>query len=263
MFGKKKKEKDIEQIENQDTQYNQQGSQDEADEFSDFFDADTSEPENNSVQHIKTVVQPLEYNNGEEVQATVEKPEMILYIVIDKPVFGLINYFRESGLSVSNIFSDITEAKNAVLMQSEPTRIVVVDTGLGKFTTTTMRAELIDMLGISDEQNKVTVFYTDSVLKVDTNRALGRSGRSIDWIQYKSTSVVVATILEYKEQYKYDLEDESDSYSPENELLNFKGLPLKAPETAKMDISGFSSDAIITHLVNSEDNLIPAYEVKL
>lgn len=253
MFGKKaKKGKAIEQPDNQI-------QPDIADDgFSDFFE-DEQESE---IKHIEQNTEENKYESGVEVELP-EKKDMILYIIIDKPVFGLINYFRESGLKVSNIFSDITEAKNAVLMQSEPTRIVVIDTGLGRFTTTTMRAELIDMLGISDEQNKTTVFFTDSVLKVDTNRALGKSGKNIDWIRYQSTAIVAATILEYKEQYKYDMEDDVDLVSPENDILNFKGLTLKTQDIPRMDISGFSSDAILTHLVNNDDNVIDGFEVKL
>ena len=70
-----------------------------------------------------------------EAVEDAEKPEMILYLIIDKPVHGILKYIRESGLKVSNMFSNIKEAKDAVLMQTEPTRIVVVDTGTGRFTT--------------------------------------------------------------------------------------------------------------------------------
>ena len=91
-------------------------------------------------------------------EVPIEKPKMMLYLVIDKPVEGLLNYCRIPGVNVSNIYSDIGEAKNEVIMQSDPLRIVIVDTGLGKFTTTTMRAVLIDMMGISDDQNRTTVF---------------------------------------------------------------------------------------------------------
>ena len=198
----------------------------------------------------------------EEV-AEEPKPDMILYLIIDKPVHGILKYFRESGLKVSNMFDNIKDAKDAVLMQSEPTRIVVVDTGTGKFTTTTMREELIDMLGISDEQNRTTVFYTDSVLKIDTNRALGRSGKNIDWAVYKSTSIVAAVLLSYNENYIYDMEDSDEIQSADESILDFKGLTLGTPEVPRHNIPGLSPEAIMTHLVMNEDGALPKYEIKL
>lgn len=205
-------------------------------------------------------------DNIQENNQTIEdvkKPDMVLYVIIDKAEYGILNYFRESGLKVSSVFNDIKSAKSAVLMQSEPTRIVVIDTGTGKFTTTTMRSELIDMLGISDEQNKTTVFYSDSVIKIDTSRALGKSSKTIDWIPFKSTTVSVATILQYRENYVYDMEDADEEMEQEDKLLNFKGLNFSGNETPRHDISGFSSDAIMTHLVNSEDGVLPGFEIKL
>ena len=197
-------------------------------------------------------------------EVPIEKPKMMLYLVIDKPVEGLLNYFRMSGVNVSNIYSDIGEAKNEVIMQSDPLRIVIVDTGLGKFTTTTMRAELIDMMGISDDQNRTTVFYTDSALKVDTLHTLGKSGKDIDWFKYQSTALVVATLLSYNEDYI--LNSESDNLADQkktqaNEVLNFKGLTSGLPDVPRMEITGFTSDAIMTHVVNNADGTIPGFEV--
>ena len=197
-------------------------------------------------------------------EVPIEKPKMMLYLVIDKPVEGLLDYFRMSGVNVSNIYSDIGEAKNEVIMQSDPLRIVIVDTGLGKFTTTTMRAELIDMMGISDDQNRTTVFYTDSALKVDTLHTLGKSGKDIDWFKYQSTALVVATLLSYNEEYI--LNSDSDNLADQkktqaNEVLNFKGLTSGLPDVPRMEITGFTSDAIMTHVVNNVDGTIPGFEV--
>lgn len=197
-------------------------------------------------------------------EVPIEKPKMMLYLIIDKPVEGLLNYFRMSGVNVSNIYSDIGEAKNEVIMQSDPLRIVIVDTGLGKFTTTTMRAELIDMMGISDDQNRTTVFYTDSALKVDTLHTLGKSGKDIDWFKYQSTALVVATLLSYNEEYI--LNSESDNLADQkktqaNDVLNFKGLTSGLPDVPRMEITGFTGDAIMTHVVNNVDGTIPGFEI--
>ena len=82
---------------------------------------------------------------------------------------------RESGLNVSRIFKNIADARDELIMQTEPYRLVVVETGLGRFTSTSQRKEIIDLLGIcTDEDSRASVFYTDSVLKIDVIRELGK-----------------------------------------------------------------------------------------
>lgn len=251
----------------------------EEDMFSDFDDATNIETQTQELleetyekpsdklkkaKKVKKEKQPKAKDEQlEEVEETEEKPEMILYLIVDKQISGLLNYFRESGIKVSNIFDDISDAKNAILMQSEPTRIVIIDTGLGRFTTTNMRAELIDMLGISDEQNRTVVFYTDSVLKVDTLRALKKTQRNIEWLKYQSTSVVAATLLSYNETYKYDMEDADEVLESEKDVLNFKGMSSSAEDGQRLDISGFSAEAIVTHMSTEEGEGLPGFKINL
>lgn len=189
----------------------------------------------------------------------------ILYLVIDKPVFGILNYFREHGVNVSNMFDDITEAKNMVLMQSEPVRIVVVDTGTGKFATPVVRRELIDMLGVSDESNKITVFYTESALKLDAARSLGNQvSKDIDWILYRSTMIVVATLLSYHENYIDDYPDEPEQLEDAKKLLAFKGeCDSDWGDLSVMEITGFSADNIRTHVVKATENELEGFKIKL
>lgn len=261
-------------------------------DFSDFFDDDgtvnnntaTAVQENADIQidqeqttvptkeskKIKEAKQPKttkehkkKSKSKQDIQNT--KPEMVLYIIVDKPIPGLINYLRGYGIKVSSVFHSLPEVKNVLLMQSEPTRIVVIDSGLGKFTTTAMRAELIDMLGISDDQNKTTVFFTDSVIKVDTLRSLGKSGKLIDWIPYKSTAIVAATIIGYNETYKYDSEDSDDEIETEAEILRFRGRDAGIEDTPRERMSSFSSESIMVNLVENtnKDELIPGFKVRL
>ena len=245
----------------------QEGSEQEGSE-QEGSEQEGSEQSNNNSSVEETKVKKKEKgvklgkrNNGDNAEE--KRDNLILYLIIDKPVYGILRYLRESGLKVSNMFSNIIDAKDAVLMQTEPTRIVVVDTGTGKFTTTTMRNELIDMLGISDDQNRTTVFYTDSVLKIDTMRSLGKSGKHIDWVNYKSTSIMAAVLLGYGENYVYDLEDSDDAGDVDDSILNFKGLTYRENEVPRYEIHGLSSDAILTNLVNQEDGALPKYAVRL
>lgn len=267
----------------------------EDDGFSDFFDGGEQAQESQQVTATVTEQAEIAYQHEENDQVHIEDdayydsqfdvPEqtqpyqseestdqssdsnkdvdMVLYIIADKKENGLTAYFRDCNIKVSSVFDDIIEAKNAVLMQSMPTRIVIVDSGRGKFTMTKVRDEIIDMLGISDEQNKTTVFYTDSALKVDTLRALGKAGKEIDWIQYKSTPIVAATILAYKENYVYDMEDDIESKDDEKSILSMKGLRYTGENSPRMEISGFSKKSILENIVNKQGNELQGFEINL
>lgn len=297
MLGKKKKDETFEQPVSSNINLNKQ-----EDDFNDFFDEPEEEyvdgydqqyqtqnygyeqqgyqqapvapnyVEDTQVVDKKAAKKDKKKNKkGKAVDVTAEpivpkeKPKMVLYIVIDRPVGGMINYLRECGVKVSAIFNNITDIKNTVLMQSEPTRVVVVDTGLGKFSATAMRKELVDMFGISDEQNRTTVFFTDSVIKMETTRELGRSGsKHIEWLPYKSTAIIAATLLSYDEEYVYDSEDKDDAIPTEAEILGIKGLPMKEKyESSPMDIRGMSSESIIQNLFSDHSEALPGYKVRL
>ncbi len=287
LFKKKEKAQQAEQAENDITQQNiTQETQTEDDGFSDFDDFDSAGDQteqseiSESSESSESYTEQEQYVEQEEVVEEPTQPvnkqpvssqktnhsaieEMILYIIADKKQVGLLNYFRECGIKVSSLFNDITDAKNAVLMQSKPTRIVIIDSGQGRFTTTTMRAELIDMLGISDEQNKTTVFYTDSALKVDTLRSLGKAGKEIDWKVYSTTPVVAATILNYNELYVYDEADKSEQLEDSKSILSLKGLTFAGEETPRVDIKGFTSESILNNLVNNVGEELESYEIRL
>ena len=246
-------------------EYPQQGYDQQSYEQQGYVDNAVADKKANKKAKKEKKSKKKSKNAVEIVEEPKEKPKMVLYMVIDRPVGGLINYLRECGVKVSAVFNNITDIKNTVLMQSEPTRVVVVDTGLGKFSATAMRKELIDMFGISDEQNRTTVFFTDSVIKMETTRELGKSGsKHIEWLPYKSTAIMAATLLSYFEEYVYDSEDKNDDIPTEHEIMGLKGLPMKIKyESNQMDIRGMSSESIIQNLSNSQYEQLEGYKVRL
>ena len=122
----------------------------------------------------------------------------VLYLIMDKPIDGMLNYFRSFGVNVSRIFGSISEARDTLLMQVDPIKIVVVDSGTGRFSSISARKELIDLMGISEEENKTTVFYCDSNLKSDVQYSKEVEDKTIEWIKYKSTASVLAHLLQNK-----------------------------------------------------------------
>jgi len=207
-----------------------------------------------------------------DIEENKIKNDLILYLVTDRNTHGLVNYFRECGIELSNVYSTIMEARNALLMQSKPSRIVVVDTGLGKFTSTRTRQELIDMIGICDENNKVSVFYTDSVIKIDTVKKLENREEGLDWFKYKSTVDVLTTLLRYNETYKLDSRaDEKDKILGYDDLYNIKGIRGSIDEyndtsdEFMIHLGGISSQDLCDNMLNEDSggDLLKAYKIRL
>ena len=190
------------------------------------------------------------------------KKDSIVYLVIDRHVHGLINYFRECGILVSNIYTNIEDARNTILIQSKPCRIIIADSGLGKFSTTKIRQELIDMIGICDENNNVTVFYTDSALKVDSLRKLGDVKLAIDWFKYAGTASMVATLLKYDEKYTLDeAADDLDKPASMSDIKSFKGLNSGIKTGDDIILTGLSSEHLIKNMLESTEGMLIKYDV--
>ncbi|MBO5388567.1 MAG: hypothetical protein J6A59_10565 [Lachnospiraceae bacterium] len=188
----------------------------------------------------------------DDVNTDEPKPDMILYIVIDKYIEGLINYMRESGLNVSRIFKNIADARDELIMQTEPYRLVVVETGLGRFTSTSQRKEIIDLLGIcTDEDSRASVFYTDSVLKIDVIRELGKD-TNIKWEKYKNTALTVVRLLKLHENFVLSDEQNLDTFKSEKECMEFTGLTSRE-QVSKGIQPIITSESVLKGMVLTDD----------
>ena len=222
-------------------------------------DEQVNTEESNNIEHIEKVDKEESIDEDVKQEENIEQPQeenntFILYFVVDNKNDNLLKYYRNLGLNVSIIFDDITEARNRILMQREPARIVVIDSGLGIFSSLSKRNELIDMLGISDDRNRISVFYSDSAIKSDALKQLGKSAKSIDWIKYKNTIVVASIILNYKEEYIYQNKENDDNVIVERDILKYKGIDC-GNDNERIVVTGFSEEAIRLGIEDSEDQL--------
>lgn len=194
----------------------------------------------------------------------IEKSKIVLYLVIDRKVHGLINYFRECGVNLSNIYDSIIEARNRVLVQSKPSRVIFADTGTGRFSRTNIRKDIIDMLGICDENTKITVFYTDSMLKADAMREIGRTNIKIDWVKYTSTADMVARILTYGEDYELDESSDPEDEIPEPDFL-FKINGIRTDEDIVEDQFRYdlNIEELVKNLLDSSKEPLKGYKVDI
>lgn len=139
-------------------------------------------------------------NSENDAVSIEEKVERSLIILIDKKLPNLQESLVDRGLNVSTVYNDIEDIKIGLLMQSGNCRVVVIESGLGVFTTVTMREEIKDLLGMCNgDDKKLTVFYTDSVIKSDSIKT--PVGKQIDWNLYTTMADVIAKLKEYNETY--------------------------------------------------------------
>lgn len=203
-------------------------------------------------------------DEAENIPVTEEKKDMALYVVTDKPLPGLLAYFRSIKLNVTAVFSSIEDARGYLMMQSIPTRVVVVDTGSGRFMTTTIRKDLIDMIGMGDEDTKFTVFYTDTLLKSDAQYTLGKISKQINWIPYKNTVVLAAIMLTQNENYIID-ESYTDysSGSTEENILAYVGQPFMDYKDDKLGKPIINYESIYANVVETTAESIMGFEPKI
>ena len=148
----------------------------------------------------KNKEQEIDENISQDLIPNDAEDTVLLFLMERQPP-DVKMFFHDKGIDISEVYLDIEEAKIGMLMQSGTCRLVIVESGLGKFTTTSMRAELNDLLGMCDGiYKKVTVFYTDPLIKSDNSKRGKKS--KIDWENYSGTMPIVQKLVSYKERYE-------------------------------------------------------------
>ena len=145
----------------------------------------------------------------------IEPEKTSLYILIDAPKIGIVQYMRENGIEIKGIFYDIVDANYSFMQEDGASRILVIDTGTGIFSKVDNRAEIVSLLGMCIDNKRGMLFYTDPALKTTVSKTMPKT----KVLKYGGTLSVVKALKEYNEEYCYDgAEDEVV-----DELLQFKG----------------------------------------
>lgn len=196
------------------------------------------------------------------VDQTDDSPaeEMLLYIIVDKAKSGMYEYLRGLGICVSEIFTDIKSARGRLFTISDPVRIVVVDSGTGQFIAPTIRKDLIDMMGLADEDTKFTVFYTDSILKSDTTDTLGKSAKDIEWIKYNGTVSMAANIMSHNEKYVYSDSVDDTIQNVSRDILNYVGEQNEDIKLEEQNRQFLNSKELLEMMQSSEYKELKSFE---
>lgn len=203
----------------------------------------------------------LENSETKEVTSD-ENKQSHLYILTDRKTPNLLSYMRNHGVNVSRIFNNIQEARDHLIYQFGSCRLVILETGLGKFTSINARKELVDTLGICDEGIDIAVFYTDNNVKTEATESLEIDYKRIKWYKYKSTADTVAQLLLLKETFIpamiYDTE-QSDDTDP----MKFKGLAYSYKTSKhKIGYPAINADMVIEGMSNEKYDKLPSFDVE-
>lgn len=225
------------------------------------FEQPTEQPEQlNSVDNTGNI-------DSEQTEETDKPRDLILYIIIDKANPAMLQYYRECGVNVSKIFTNINDAKDTLLMQVDPVKILIIDTGTGRFSAMGSRKELLDLMGICDADARISVFLTDTVIKSEVEYNESFETKKIHWYKFKSNTDVIAKLLQAKdkENYVYD-DNDKDSIDdiPEN-VLDFKGFKAKVDDGINIGNPTIDIFDIKVHMAENSDDSdgIPGYEIKI
>ena len=155
-------------------------------------------------------------NKKEQLENAKEPEKMSLYLLMDAPKIGIVQYMRDNGIELKGIFYDIIDANYGIMQEDEPTRIAIIETGVGIFSKINNRDEIISLIGMCQtDDKKATVFYTDSAFKSTIYKAMP----STDIVKYISTLGVVEQLETYNEEYKYGGAEDAVASS----LLQYRG----------------------------------------
>lgn len=208
---------------------------------------------------------------AKESENAEEKPveqveDVVLYIITDRHLPNMLQYYRERGVNVSNIFDSIEDARSALILNIEKSRLVILDTGMGQFSNMGTRRQIIDLIGISDEENRISVYYTDSVIKSEVEYSDEVMGREISWHKYRSTADIIAHILKHKnEHYVLDFNADKDGSDSKPVYMDRPGFKVDVEKVPVIGTMAFTSKDVMRHLdeESAEVNQLEAYEVHM
>ena len=201
-------------------------------------------------------------NKGFVTRKSSEPTDRVLYIVADKILPGELDYFRCHNAKVSRIFHNIDDASSVMIMQVSKCKLVIIESGTGRFTNMTARNAIVDLLGLSSDVDvDIDVFYTDSALKSQIEENDKVNNNDINWYDFKSTPDVLAKILSeahlHNDNFIYDslkpYEDPTDNKNP----IDFMGFDEKDAKLVRG--SKYTVD-IQDVLINIDNKTSPAEE---
>lgn len=180
-----------------------------------------------------------------------------LIILCEAVKNGIVQYFADNGIKIRNVLTSIEDTKIEVMTVQGPCRLVIVESGTGKFITQEARRDICDLLGLSDDNTHATVFYTNSAIKTTIrNESKNMKLVDVDYVEYGSMLTVLDKLLEYNETYVYGgADDEKESIG-----LEYKGQQLEDILEDNVFREEFKDEQVVGNIEGEES--IQQFETK-
>lgn len=140
---------------------------------------------------LNSIVNVFKKRDKDENRTTPKgKNKKDICILTEKNKEYLKEYLDAYDVNVKVIFSDIEDAKVHVLTINTPIRLIIMEYGMGRFSSSANKEDLMDLIGMCEsDENDVIVYYTRETLK--------SKGCKVTWIKLKNTGEVVDDIINY------------------------------------------------------------------
>lgn len=193
-----------------------------------------------------------------------------LILLLDNPKAGIISYLSQLGIEVKSLHTDVETLNMSLLSYTteDKCRVVVVDSGTGKFTSKEAEYNLyglIDLLNPSifsltvlSTNKSFFKFVKNTVNNINTS---SETALNVDYVPYETIKTLVDTLKSYPERYMEKGAEDTVIAEP----LKYKGKFIGYYDRLPLSFSDFSTLKDITLQDTSDtrdiQNSIRAFKV--
>lgn len=196
------------------------------------------------------------FRKKEVVEEYVPPVPTKLYLLVEEQKQGMIQYFHENDVEVYGIATDADILIDELIFEKDRVRLVVIDSGKGKFDDKKTLEQIEGLVEITCEIGNVSMFSNINSFNTIKKKIVANSKEKANKIDvYKSSGVVdVLTHLQsYNEVYN---EGKVKDVRPEN-VLSFRpqAVHREHPDQSVREI--FDKDITLDYSI--EDDTLPRY----
>lgn len=193
-----------------------------------------------------------------------------LILLLDNPKAGIISYLSQLGIDIKSLHTDVETLNMSLLSYTteDKCRVVVVDSGTGKFTSKEAEYNLyglIDLLNPSifnltvlSTNKSFFKFVKNTVNNINTS---SETALNVDYVPYETIKTLVDTLKSYPERYIEKGAEDTVIAEP----LKYKGKFIGYYDRLPLSFSDFSTLKDITLQDTSDtrdiQNSIRAFKV--
>ena len=193
-----------------------------------------------------------------------------LILLLDNPKAGIISYLSQLGIEVKSLHTDVETLNMSLLSYTteDKCRVVVVDSGTGKFTSKEAEYNLyglVDLLNPSifsltvlSTNKSFFKFVKNTVNSINTS---SETVLNVDYVPYETIKTLVDTLKSYPERYMEKGAEDTVIAEP----LKYKGKFIGYYDRLPLSFSDFSTLKDITLQDTSDtrdiQNSIRAFKV--